>query len=64
MKRFLITLCIILIPAFISTQLAYGQGTTVVQGKVVDASGEPVVGANIYVKGTTVGTVTDLQGSF
>ena len=44
--------------------LTFGQGTTTVSGKVVDASGEPVVGANIYIKETTTGTVTDLKGNF
>ena len=33
-------------------------------GKVSDPSGEPIIGANIVVKGTTNGTVTDLDGHF
>ena len=64
MKRVLIALCIILMPGFIFSDMVYGQGSTVIQGKIVDASGEPVVGANIYIKGTTVGTVSDLRGNF
>ena len=35
-----------------------------VRGKVVDASGEPVIGASVVVKGTTVGVITDLDGNF
>ncbi|MBP5567514.1 MAG: carboxypeptidase-like regulatory domain-containing protein, partial [Bacteroidales bacterium] len=35
-----------------------------VSGKVVDAKGEPVVGAGVQIKGTTVGVVTDLDGNF
>ncbi|MDR1102325.1 MAG: SusC/RagA family TonB-linked outer membrane protein, partial [Tannerella sp.] len=35
-----------------------------VTGTVVDASGEPVIGVNFFVKGTTIGTVTDADGSF
>ena len=35
-----------------------------VTGKVVDAKGEPVVGAGVQIKGTTVGVVTDLDGNF
>ena len=35
-----------------------------VTGKVVDAKGEPVVGAGVQVKGTTAGVVTDLDGNF
>ena len=29
-----------------------------------DQSGEPVIGANVVVKGTTNGTVTDVDGNF
>ena len=35
-----------------------------VTGKVVDAKGEPVVGAGVQLKGTTAGVVTDLDGQF
>lgn len=34
------------------------------QGTVVDASGEPLIGVNIQVKGTDKGTATDFQGRF
>lgn len=33
-------------------------------GHVKDASGEPIIGANVEVQGETVGTVTDLDGMF
>ena len=33
-------------------------------GTVVDEAGIPVIGANILVKGTTNGTITDLDGHF
>ena len=35
-----------------------------INGKVVDASGEPIIGANVVVKGTTNGTITDIDGNF
>lgn len=35
-----------------------------ISGKVVDANGEPLLGAGVVVKGTTTGTVTDLDGLF
>ena len=35
-----------------------------VTGTVVDAAGEPVIGASVIVKGTSTGTVTDLDGNF
>lgn len=35
-----------------------------VRGKVTDASGEPVIGATVMEKGTTNGTITDIDGNF
>lgn len=35
-----------------------------VQGVVIDAAGAPIIGANVMVKGTTNGTITDLDGKF
>lgn len=35
-----------------------------VSGKVTDESGEPCVGANVLIKGTTTGTMTDLDGNY
>ena len=40
------------------------QQTKTVTGTVVDAAGIPVIGANILVKGTTTGTITDIDGNF
>ena len=42
--------------------LVFGQGRTVT-GVVIDASG-PIIGANVLVKGTTNGSVTNLDGQF
>jgi TonB-linked SusC/RagA family outer membrane protein len=38
--------------------------TRTVTGKVTDTSGEPLPGATVMVKGTTIGTVTDADGNF
>ncbi|MBY5959170.1 TonB-dependent receptor [Membranicola marinus] len=35
-----------------------------VTGRVMDASGEPLIGVNVQVKGTNKGTATDLDGRF
>lgn len=35
-----------------------------INGKVLDAAGEPIIGANVIVKGTTNGTITDIDGNF
>lgn len=35
-----------------------------ITGHVVDTTGEPVIGANVTVKGTATGTITDIDGNF
>lgn len=41
------------------------EGQRTIQGTVTDSdTGEGVIGANVVVKGTTVGTVTDFDGSY
>src|SRR5690625_3447066 len=35
-----------------------------VSGKVTDISGDPLIGVNIQVKGTTRGAITDFDGEF
>ena len=35
-----------------------------VKGKVLDEQGEPIIGANVVEKGTTNGTITDLDGNY
>lgn len=35
-----------------------------VSGTVVDSHGEPIIGASVVVKGTSNGTITDLDGNF
>lgn len=38
--------------------------SVVIKGNVSDRQGEPIIGANVIEKGTTIGTVTDLDGNF
>ncbi|MDR2921474.1 MAG: TonB-dependent receptor [Tannerella sp.] len=35
-----------------------------ISGKVTDQNNEPIIGANVSVKGTTIGTITDIDGNF
>ncbi len=35
-----------------------------IQGQIHDSNGETLIGANVIVKGTTIGTVTDIDGNF
>ena len=48
---------------FLMCTMAFAQQGTVT-GKIIDDLGEPVVGANVVVKGTTVGAISDLDGNF
>ncbi len=40
------------------------QQNRLVSGVVTDASGEPIIGANVIIKGTTTGSITDIDGKF
>ncbi len=53
-------LLFVIVTAFSAVAMAQSK----VQGTVVDALGEPVIGASVLVKGTNTGTVTDLDGNF
>ena len=51
--------------AFAGTGSAqWAQQANAVDGIVTDANGEPIIGASIVIKGTTNGTITDLDGKF
>ena len=57
-RKFLFT-----IVAFVlSGVMAFAQ-TKTVTGTIVDEFGEPIIGANVLVKGTTNGAVTDIDGN-
>ncbi len=46
------------------SMLMYAQESRLIRGKVVSPSGEELPGVNIMVKGTTVGTITDINGDY
>lgn len=55
-------LCATLIIILMSSAVALAQKT--VTGIVTDNFGDPVIGANVLVKGTTEGSITDMDGNF
>ncbi len=62
-KRYIIlSLCL----SFLMTLAipAFAQQTRTVTGTVVDETGEPVIGAAVMVEGTSIGTVTDMDGKY
>ena len=36
----------------------------IIRGKIIDEAGDPIVGANIYISGTSIGTISNLNGEF
>ncbi|MCB9080319.1 MAG: SusC/RagA family TonB-linked outer membrane protein [Lewinellaceae bacterium] len=58
MKKHLLALSLV----FFAAIGVYAQRT--ISGTVTDESGEPLIGASVLVKGTTTGTVTDLDGTY
>ena len=60
MKKYLNLLTLLLL---LCTTTVLAQNITVT-GTVTDASNEPLIGVNVQVKGTTIGTVTDIDGNY
>ena len=64
MKECRIKFPVVLFLFLFSFSFAFAQTLTNVKGQVRDQSGEPVIGASVVVKGTTNGTITDIDGIF
>ena len=56
-KRFALLLVLITLSFWVMAQ-------NVLKGKITDKNGESLIGATVMVKGTTIGTVTDINGNF
>lgn len=60
---YLNVICFMLLCSVGSLQV-FAQQTLTISGKVADTLGEPIIGASILLKGTSNGTVTDIDGNF
>ena len=50
---------------FASPTLASGQGTGIIRGRITDAAtGAPVAAVQVRVEGTTIGAMTDAEGTY
>jgi hypothetical protein len=49
---------------FLMSSISVFAQKSIITGKVVDVSNEPLIGVNVLVKGTTNGTVTDIDGKY
>ena len=58
LSKILLFSLLVMIPLFVFSQ------TKTITGNIVDAKGEPIIGATIMVIGTTIGTVSDMDGNF
>ncbi len=56
-------LSLLVLTVLIASATSFAQ-TRTVKGVVKDTNGEPIMGAGVFVKGTTQGTVTDLDGNY
>ncbi len=54
---------LLILPGLFFALSSYAQQMAV-KGHVKDTTGEPVIGANVIIKGTTTGTITDFDGNF
>ncbi len=71
-KRILFSSALLFVGWISSPQIAIAEVAEVrtvqqsgtVRGTVVDATGMPIIGANVMVKGSTNGTITDIDGNF
>ena len=51
-----------LLVAFMFTGFMYGQSS--ITGKIIDNDGDALIGASVYIDGTSSGTITDVDGKF
>lgn len=48
----------------VASSAVYQQSKTAIKGTIVDQAGIPIIGANVVIKGTLDGTITDIDGNF
>ena len=57
MRHFIIIAFLLILPVAVFAQKS-------ISGKVTDEQGSGIPGVNIYVKGTTTGTISDIDGNY
>jgi TonB-linked SusC/RagA family outer membrane protein len=62
MERKIFTRFLFLVIVLMSSYVLNAQRT--VTGKIVDENAQPIPGVNIFLKGTTIGTISDREGNF
>lgn len=64
MKKTFLSILLLLGVLAAMTQFSYAQSGITVKGVVTDESSQPVSGAGVMIKGSNVGTVTDIDGRY
>lgn len=59
-----IRLLLVILSSFMSIVMSAQEQRIAITGKVKDAAGLSIIGANVSVEGTTIGTITDIDGNF
>ncbi len=62
MKKFFTRFLLVGLFLVFASALSFAQ--TTLTGKITDAEGEPLPGANVYIKGTNFGTISNPDGTF
>ena len=58
-----IKVALFMLPQLLFSFWSFGQ-SSIIQGTVTDESGAPLVGVNVVIQGTTLGTITDANGNY
>ena len=61
--NFFLRKALLLVTALFSASLLWAQASGI-SGRVLDEQGAPIIGATVMVKGTTIATATNVDGSF
>lgn len=62
LKTYFITLSLLF--CAVTWMMAQQSGGSLIKGQVIDPTGEPIIGANVLVVGTTQGVITDVDGYY
>lgn len=57
-------LLLVMVMSFIHLGVFSQESSKTISGTVKDVHGEAIIGANVSIEGTTIGTITDLDGAF
>ncbi|MDR0541230.1 MAG: TonB-dependent receptor [Dysgonamonadaceae bacterium] len=64
MKQLKNIVCLLMTVFLMVPEIVNAQQTSILRGTVIDENKEPVIGANVTIPGSTIGTTTDLDGIF